>query len=159
MASMPDDMGDGQVAGASLRVGVGASRTISKFRFALDVTGTHPFASTGIPQDAPPGFTQEVTSQAGDRISLSEGVSYLLSREWSLNTGLRQYWSGQSQRNGAGVDGTRGRAFTASVGASYLPGPDWRLNASYETQWPFYAYAVSLPYAPAVSIGMSYVGI
>ena len=159
-ASMPDDLGDGFVSGASLSAGVGVSRTFSPFRVAMDVTGTHPFASTSTPQDAPAGFTvADVTSQSGDRLGFSEGLSYLLSKSWTINAGLRQYWSGPTSVNGL-IDGTsRGRSFSTSLGMSYIPNTDWRINASYETQYPFYAYAVNLPYAPAVSLGLMYVGI
>src|SRR6185312_1211593 len=85
-ASMPDDMGDGMVSGASIRVGLGVSRIIGRFRVALDATETHPFASTGVPMDAPPGFTEESTTQAGDRIGISEGIAWLVSTRWTVNS-------------------------------------------------------------------------
>lgn len=159
-ASMPDDLGDGFVSGASISAGVGVSRSFSPFRIALDVTGTHPFSSTMTPQDAPPGvYVAPVTSQSGDRLGFSEGISYSLTKSWTINGGLRQYWSGPTSVNGAIDDTSRGRSFSTNLGMSYLPNADWRFNASYETQYPFYAYAVNLPYAPAVSLGLSYVGI
>ena len=160
-ASMPDDLGDGFVSGASVSVvGVGVSRSFHPFRIAFDVSGTHPFASTSVPQDAPAGFTvAPITSAAGDRLSFSEGLSYMLGKRWTLNTGFRQYWSGPTIINGAVDDLSRGRSFSTSVGASYIPNRDWRVNASFETQYPFYSYAVNLPYAPGASLGLSYVGI
>jgi hypothetical protein len=159
-ASMPDDMGDGFVPGASMRLGLGVSRSFSRFRIALDVSGTHPFASTNVPMDAPPGVVvAPVTSQSGDRISFSEGASYSITHRWTANAGLRQYWAGPTIADGSVVEGTRGRAFTTSVGTSFIPSSSWRFNASVETQYPFYDYAVNLPYAPAVSVGMVYVGI
>lgn len=158
-ASMPDDLGDGMVFGASMRVGAGVSRSFGRFRVAMDSTETHPFASTGVPSDAPPGYTQQITTQGGDRISFSEGVSYLVTQKWSVNGGFRQYWSGPSYASGLVQADTRTRSFSTNLGVSYLPGPNWRVNGGFETQYPFYAYAVGIPYAPAVSLGMSYVGI
>jgi long-subunit fatty acid transport protein len=118
----------------------------------------HPFASSGVPADAPEGAAPS-TSQGANRLMMSEGVAYSISHRWTMNLGFRQFWTGQSTRDGVSKEGSRSRSYTTSLGASYLPAPAWRVNAGFETPFPFYKYAVNMAYSPAVSIGVAYAGI
>jgi hypothetical protein len=157
-ASLPEDSGDAStLSGSAVRFGIGGSHSINRFRFAADVSMTAPFAADSNMSDAPPG-TPTVPVRKGDQILLSEGLAYTISPQWNVNGGLRQIWQGDTYSNGQDVTGTASRVFSTSLGASYLPDFTWRWTASFDTQYPFYSYAVNQPYAPSVSIGLTYSG-
>jgi hypothetical protein len=155
-AAITEDSNDGMMGGASIHVGAGISRTFRWLRAALDSTIMLPFASTQTNTD---GTAGSVSVRRGNRLQLSEGLAYVGGRGWSINGSLRQMWSGLTSADGVDVMGTRSRAFSTSVGASYAPSKNWRLRAGYDTQFPFYAYAVNSSYSPSVTLGMTYVGI
>jgi hypothetical protein len=156
-ASLYDDFGDGQFQGAAAHVGIGASRSIKRFRLAFDTTTIMPFTTRATPLD-PPDAPSYSTRQ-GNRFQISEGLGYTLSDQWGINGGFKQMWGLDSTTEGADNLGTAGRLFTTRLGATYNASPAWRWMAAFETSYPFYNYAVNQSYSPAVSVGLTFAGI
>ncbi len=156
-ASLPPDSNDGYTSGTSVSLGVGGSQAMGDFRFALDLSDTYSLPTDQTLSDAPNG-TPAVTLQNGNRLGLSEGLSYRLNELWRLNGGLRQSWTADQNANGKDVAGSASRVFSTSAGISYLPSPAWRVAVNYETLYPFYAYAANQSYGPGISLLLIYVG-
>ena len=148
------------MGGYTLRAGMGVSTTLRSvpMRFSVDANIMHAFSSTQPVMDGPnDGLTQTV--QRGNQYSLSEGVGYSLSRHWLVSGGVRQAWSSNTYTDGEEMLGTASRLFSTDVGLTYVALVDWRVTASYDTQWPFYSFIVNQPYAPSVSMGLTYTGL
>jgi hypothetical protein len=156
-ASLYDDFGDGNFMGAAANAGIGASRSIHRFRIAFNAGTIVPFTTRMYPTD-PPNAPSYVM-RAGNRYQLSEGLGYTLSDQWGLNGGFKQMWGMDSSVEGTSTANTAGRLFTTNFGATYNSSPQWRWMASFETSYPFYSYIVNQSYAPAVSLGVTYAGI
>jgi len=164
MSSLSDNSSsDGSAIGGgySLRVGVGASHSLSSslpLRLALDFTTIFPFAQT-LEAGRSPEVTSNTIRQRGREMMLSEGLSYRLSRSWTVDGGLKQLWGGENCEDGVVELGTASRSFTSSIGVSYLPSRFWRLTGNYATSFPFYSYAANQAYAPSVMLAAAYAGL
>ena len=156
-ASLSPDSGDSTPPGASIPVGVGFSHSFSKFRLAFDSTYTFILPNDQNLSDAPPGYPQ-VAVKAANRIKISQGVAYQLSKEWKLNAGTSQQWSGNTQADGTEIAGTASRVYMTKLGASFSPTGQWRYSLTYETLFPFYAYAANQTFGPGVALMISFVG-
>jgi hypothetical protein len=148
------------MGGFNARLGTGISKSFRSLpiRLSADATFTHPFSSTAEINDGPQDFlTQSV--QRGNQFSLSEGAGYSLSRFWLVSVGFRQAMSTDSYTDGEDMTGTASRLMATNFGITYMAKKDWRVTASYDTEYPFYSYVVNQPYAPSVSVGLSYTGL
>ena len=158
-ASQSDSTGDPSfVTSASARLGIGATHNFSDFRAAIDITGTHLFASDQVPSDAPPG-TASLSIQKGNRIQVTEGLAYKLSKQWSVSTGMQQMWSGDTYANGIDEIGTATRTFSTTEGVEFAASEDWHLALTYSNLWPFYDYAANSPYGPSISLSVSFMNL
>jgi hypothetical protein len=131
---------------------------MGRFRIAGNAAIFFPFAIDQVAGDAPPG-TPPDHIQAARTFSVSEGVSYTINADWAVDSRISQRWTGQTEMNGVKLAGTSGRSFSSSYGVQYTPKGEFRWGASYDTSFPFYAYAVNTAYAPAVSLSMIYTGV
>ncbi len=147
------------ISGWSMRVGAGVSRTFYKVRAAFDLSAGIPIGTSDMTSDGPPLPGPPPQVGQGKRIQALEGLSYLATKQWSINSGLRQSWAMDTSVNGVAVDGSAGRLFTTSIGLSYNPSHDWRWTGSFDTPYPFYSYAVNQPYSPTFAVSMVYMGI
>jgi hypothetical protein len=160
---------DGTYAGGwTIQSGVGASKVFHaiNLRTAVDASVTYPFPQTVDTSDGGlnPG-QPDITSKRAIQYALSEGVAYLWGSHWSFDLGFRQLWAGDSTYDGQDTIDTATRLYSTSFGISFSPStvnysnePDWRYSIGYLTPWPFYAALANEPYAPSISVGISYSG-
>ncbi len=155
-----DSATDTPPAGVSTSFGIGSVQHLGRFRLSGDASTTYAFAS--VPENRGGDgvvANPNVSVRPGMRFQLHEGLAYLLNQHWNVSGGLSQMWLQSTVANGVVSDGTAGRIFSSSLGVSYTPDTIWRWGLGYETQFPFYSYIVNQPFAPAVSLSLTYAGM
>ncbi len=137
--------------------GVSSSKTYHPFKLSFDGSFLYPF-SKKVTKIRKISLSTPYTLKSGNRIQLSEGVSYFLNKHWSGSLGLNQLWTFKSKMNAETVMASRARLFTTLIGINYAYDVSWGGGLSYATAFPFYRYLANQLHSQTISLAMTYTG-
>lgn len=137
--------------------GLTAAKLYRPWKFAVDGSFFYPFEKV-VTQSGGRAISNPYSFKSGNRIQLSESLSYLLSMKWGLGAGFRQFWQFESSVNGNSTQGSAVRAYTSFVSTSYYYMASLFFTASYESAFPFRRYLANQPDNQSFSLMAGYSG-
>jgi hypothetical protein len=139
----------------TLHAGMNVSKIYSPIKISFDASYFYPFRKA-VTNMRGHRLTSPYTLQSGNKIQLTESVSYLFSEHWSSTLGLKQLWIAESAIDDNSVLGSAGRLYATLLSLNYFYNSSWGVGLTYETAFPFYRYLANQAYMQAVSVAAVY---
>ena len=137
-------------------IGATLSKLYHPLKLSWDGSFFYPFSKTIAKNSGKPIASYVLKN--GNKIQMSESVSYLLNEHITGTLSLKQMWQLQSKIDGQTVLGSAGRLFSTLIGLGYTLNTSWGFSLSHENSFPFYRYLVNQPQTETFLVAGTYNG-
>lgn len=96
--------------------------------------------------------------KAGNKVQLTEAISYLQNEKISYALGLKQQLQFESTVSGTNVAGSAARLYTTTASLNYYYSSNLNFTFSFETPYPFESFSVNQARAQSLSVSLFYGG-
>ena len=98
----------------------------------------------------------EAKLNEGDRIELTESLTFPITREWSVAVGSEQSWTLSKKINGSVMSDTQGRGITGFISTGYYLTRFWSLGLGFDSALPLSRWGVNQPATRTISLTSNY---